>query len=699
MNALISFPLCISTDSFPYHPFNLLPKSVDRAPPLVPEEPMSTNISLPESFPFGQSMVWQPNPAWIAASNLRHFMDRHQIGDYDELLRRATDDISWFWDAVMKDLDIQFYQPYTNIVDLSNGIQFPKWCVNGEMNIIHNCLDKWVTPDGPIRNQTALCWEGEEGATSTLTYAELNREVCRCANALRTLGLGKGDVVGLYMPMIPELAIAFLAIVKIGGVLLPLFSGYGPSAMVSRLNDAAAKAMITTDGGWRRGKPVAMKATLDEALIATPSVQHVIVVNRANLTDVPWLAGRDHWWHELVPQQSIQADTEHTSAEDVLMLIYTSGTTGKPKGAVHTHCGFPIKAAQDMRQAMDLKPKDTLYWVTDMGWMMGPWEVFGVLLNRATMVFYDGGPDYPDVDRLWALVEKHHITHLGVSPTLIRALKTHGEAPLAKHAITSLRMICSTGSPWDPETWLWLFHTALQGKKPIINYSGGTECSGGIICGNLFKPLKPCAFAGPLPGMDVDVVDETGSPVRNNVGELVIRQPWIGMTRGFWNDKQRYLDTYWDRFPNIWVHGDFAAIDEDGLWYILGRSDDTIKVAGKRLGPAEVEAILNAHPAVIESAAIGVPHPIKDQEVVAFCVLRSGYAADEMLRATLLELVTQGLGKPLKPRAIKFTTALPKTRNAKIMHRLIRAAYLDQAMGDLSSLENPSTVEAIRAAI
>jgi acetyl-CoA synthetase len=413
---------------------------------------------------------------------------------------------------------------------------------------------------------------------------------------------------------------------------------------------------------------------------------------------LPWTPGRDHWWHELVAAQPADAPTEHTSAEDVLMIIYTSGTTGKPKGAVHTHCGFPVKAAQDLRHAMDLKPEDTLYWMTDMGWMMGPWEVFGVLLNGATMLFYDGGPDYPDVGRVWALVERHHITHLGVSPTLIRVLKRFGEGPVCSHDLTSLRMVCSTGSPWDPESWKWLFSTVLEGRKPIFNYSGGTEISGGILGGNLFSPLKPCAFAGPVLGMDVDVVDDQGRSLRGAVGELVIRQPWIGMTRGFWNDQERYLETYWRRFPGVWVHGDFAAVDEDGLWYILGRSDDTIKVAGKRLGPAEVEAILNAHPAVTESAAIGVPHPIKDQEVVAFCVLKPDRVPNEALRKELLELVTQELGKPLRPREIKFVAALPKTRNAKVMHRVIRAAYLDQPLGDLSSLEDPQTVAAICAA-
>lgn len=650
-----------------------------------------------ETFPFGQPIVWQPDPAWVAASNLRRLMDRHGIDDYAELQARAVADIAWFWDAVINELGIEFYRPYTQVVDLSEGVEFPRWCVGGEMNIVHNCLDKWQAT--PVRNRAALRWEGEEGQTVTLTYADLHREVGRCARALRGLGLGPGDAVGLYMPMLPELAIALLAVVKIGGIILPLFSGYGHSAVVARLADAGAKAVITADGLLRRGQPVAMKPVVDQAASEVASLAHVVVVRRAGLDDVAWTPGRDHWWHELVAGQPAQAETARTSAEDVLMVIYTSGTTGRPKGAVHTHCGFPIKAAQDMRHAMDLKPEDTLYWMTDMGWMMGPWEVFGTLLNGATMVFYDGGPDYPDVDRVWSLVERHHITHLGVSPTLIRALKRFGAEPVQRHDLGSLRMVCSTGSPWDPESWLWLFETVLARRKPILNYSGGTEISGGILAGSLFAPLKPCAFAGPVLGMDADVVDDAGQSMRGAVGELVIRQPWIGMTRGFWQDRQRYLNSYWNRIPGLWVHGDFAAVDEDGLWYILGRSDDTIKVAGKRLGPAEVEAILNCHPAVTESAAIGVPHPIKDQEVVAFCVLKPGYEAGDALRAELLDLVARELGKPLRPRTVRFVDALPKTRNAKVMHRVLRAAYLDQALGDLSSLEDPGTLEAIRRAL
>ena len=655
------------------------------------------NSSELSTFPFGQSVRWHPNPDWIAASNLQAFMHQHGISSYDELMQRSTADIVWFWDAVIKQLDIRFEQPYSRVFDPGEDPRLPRWCIGGKMNITISCLDKW---QGTLVWQSpAFIWEGEEGKSLTLTYEQLHREVNRCANALRALGLGKGDAIGLYMPMIPELVIAFLAIARIGGIILPLFSGYGPSAIISRLENAGAKALFTADGVLRRGKAVAMKSVADEALQQLPGVEHVIVAARAQLGDTPMQPGRDHWWHEMIPSQAAEAAAEVTDAEDTVMLIYTSGTTGTPKGAVHTHCGFPIKAAQDMFHAMDVKRGEVMYWMTDMGWMMGPWEVFGTLLIGASMVFYDGAPDFPAEDRLWALVAKHGITHLGVSPTLIRVLKSHGTGPVEKHDISSLRAVGSTGSPWDPESWLWLFENVLGGEKPILNYSGGTEISGGIVCGNFFKPLKPCAFSGPVPGMAADVVDENGESVRGKVGELVIRAPWIGMTRGFWHNNARYFDTYWSRFEGVWLHGDFAAVDEDGLWYILGRSDDTIKVAGKRLGPAEVESILNAHPQVAESAAIGVPHAVKDNEVVAFCVLNDPQAASESLRQELVQALVHELGKPLKPKEIKFVRALPKTRNAKVMHRIIRATYLGESPGDLSSLENPDTVQAIRDAV
>ena len=648
-----------------------------------------------EAFEFGGEIVWRPTPEHIANSNLKRFMDRHNIASFDELMQRSTSDIAWFWEVVLQELDIRFYTPYTQIVDLSRGIAWPEWCVGGYMNIVHNCLDKYAGT--PVDDRIALCWEGEEGSVRVLTYAGLRREVNKAANALRALGLGKGDAIGVFMPMTPEIVVAMLAIVKIGGVFLPLFSGFGAQAIVSRLADADAKALFTADGMFRRGQIVPMKPVADIAAAQAPTLEHVIVLRRTG-GEIPWNAERDNWWHELVDKQPAEAETERTRTEDPLMIIYTSGTTGKPKGAVHTHCGFPIKSAQDMLHGLDLHPDETLYWITDMGWMMGPWLVFGTLLIGATMMLYDGAPDFPGPDRTWALVEKHRITTLGISPTLVRALIKFGEEPVRAHDLSSLRKFGSTGEPWNPDPWLWLFNVAGRGQLPIINYSGGTEISGGIVMGNVVLPLKPCAFSAPLPGMAADVVDDEGRSVRGQVGELVIRQPWIGMTRGFWKDPQRYVDAYWSRFPDVWVHGDWAAVDAEGLWYILGRSDDTIKVAGKRLGPAEVESILVAHPAVSEAAAIGVPDLIKGQAVVCFAVLKPGQSPEETLREELKELVSGALGKPLAPREIRFVRDLPKTRNAKVMRRVIRAAYLGQEPGDLSSLENSAAVEEIRRA-
>jgi acetyl-CoA synthetase len=645
------------------------------------------------SFDFGGEIAWRPTPEYTHGSRLKRFMERYGIATVEELLRRSTEDLDWFWNAVLEDLGIEFYQPYSQVLDISRGIAWPQWCVDGKMNIVHNCLDKWIGT--PTENRAALYWEGEEGATGLLTYADLHREVNRLANALLELGIKKGDVVGLYLPMVPEIAVGLFAVVKIGAIVLPLFSGYGADALSTRLADAEAKAILTCDGFQRRGQLVHMKAVADSAIDRIPSLRHSIILRRLSVNN-PQVPGRDLCWREITEKQPEHAVTERTAAEDPLMILYTSGTTGKPKGALHTHCGFPVKAAQDMAHGLDLKQADTLYWVTDMGWMMGPWEVFGTTLLGATMLFYDGALDYPGPDRLWSLVERHAVTILGVSPTLVRALMRHGVEPVKNHDLSRLRILGSTGEPWNPEPWRWLFETAGKKRLPIINYSGGTEISGGIVMGNVLTPLKPCSFAGPLPGMAADVVDEHGQPVRRQVGELIIRQPWIGMTRGFWKNPERYLETYWSRFPDIWVHGDWAAIDEDGLWYILGRSDDTIKVAGKRVGPAEIESVLVAHPAVSEAAAIGVADSVKGEAVVCFCVLKAEANGDEKLAEELKEKVARDLGKPLRPAVVKFVADLPKTRNAKVMRRVIRAAYLGKEPGDLSALENPQSLEEIR---
>ena len=647
-------------------------------------------------FQFGGEIVWRPGADLIARSRLKHFMDRHGVDTLAELQHRSTEDIEWFWDAVLKELGIEFFQPYERILDDSRGIAWPRWCCGGKMNIVHNCLDKRRgTPTG---RRDAIRWEGENGETCVLTYEELDHDVCRLVNALSSLGLKKGEVAALFMPMMPETITALFAVIKLGGIILPLFSGYGASAVAERLRDSGAKFLLTADGFYRRGQTVLLKPIADEAVSSSPSVEHVLILKRLGIS-IPWTQDRDRWWHEEIARQSDEAGTEITDAEDLLMIIYTSGTTGRPKGALHTHCGFPIKAAQDMMLGFDVGEKDILYWVTDMGWMMGPWEVFGTTLLGATMVLYEGALDFPGPNRLWSLIERHRATILGVSPTLIRSLMRHGTNPAESHDLSGLRILGSTGEPWNPDPWLWYFHTAGKGRLPIINYSGGTETSGGLVTGNVFTPLKPCAFSGAVPGIAADVVDELGNSVRGRVGELVVRKPWIGMTRGFWNDRERYIQTYWSRFPDIWVHGDWAAIDDDGLWYILGRSDDTIKIAGKRLGPAEVESVLVGHPAVSEAAAIGIPDPIKGEQLVCFCVLKPGHETNEKLREELRALIAEQLGKPLKPEVLKFLDDLPKTRNAKIMRRIIRAAYLNQDPGDFSALENPQSVEAVRNAL
>lgn len=647
---------------------------------------MNTQPTTPGDF------VWHPTPDDIENAHLTKFMRQHEITDFDGLISRSTSDIAWFTEAILEYLKIEFYEPYQQVVDLSRGYAWPQWLVGGKMNIVHNCLDKYI--GSSTEHHQALIWEGEAGDTRALTYKQLHQRVNQAANALRALGLKKADTIGLYMPMTPEIVIALLAVAKIGGIILPLFSGFGSDALATRLNDAGAKALLTADGTYRRGKLVNMKTIADIAAELVPTLQHMIVLNRANLS-VDMVPGRDHWWHETIPTQSDQAQTEVTSAEDTLMIIYTSGTTGRPKGAVHTHAGFPVKATQDMAFGTDVHPGDIVYWITDMGWMMGPWLVFGSLILGGTFFIYDGAPDHPGPERLWAMVERHKITILGVSPTLIRALIPHGNTPFRDHDLSSLRLFASTGEPWNPDPWLWLFEKVGGCKRPIINYSGGTELSGGILMGNLLRPIKPCALSAPCPGIAADVFDDNGNPIRNQVGELVIKTPWIGMTRGFWKAPQRYEQTYWSRWENVWVHGDFALVDDDGMWYILGRSDDTIKVAGKRLGPAEVESVLVSHPLVVEAAAIGIPDEIKGSAVVVFCVLGPQQETSAELREELIELVTTSLGKPLAPHQVLFVSDLPKTRNAKVMRRIIRAAYLGADPGDTSSLVNPEAVDEI----
>jgi acetyl-CoA synthetase len=618
------------------------------------------------------------------------------IGSLADLQKRSVADPEWYWDAVSRDLGVRWRTPYRRVLDDSRGIAWPRWFEGGLLNFTENCVDRHL--EGPRRNSPALIWEGDDGGTRTLTYAELSREVNRLANALRRLGVTTGDTVGVLLPMSPEAAIATLAVARIGAIYTPCFSGYGAQAVASRLQDCEAKVLITADSFYRRGQVVRLKQTADEAVAASPSVKQVVVYQRQS-RDVPWTQGRDLWWHEIVANEPDEAAAEPVEADHPCLLIYTSGTTGRPKGAVLTQGGFLIKCAHDFAYQFDVGEGDRLFWLTDLGWLMGPMLVTAALALGGTAVLFEGVPDFPQPDRLWSLVERHRITIMGLSPTAVRALMPHGAQWPRGHDLSSLRILGSTGEPWNPEPYRWLFEHVGGGRLPILNYTGGTEISGGILGCFPITPLKPCSFSGPIPGMAADVYGDDGTPVRGQVGELVVTRPWPGMTRGFWNDPQRYEQTYWSRWPDVWVHGDWAYVDADGFWFLQGRSDDTLKIAGKRLGPAEVESVLVGHPAVAESATIGVPHPVKGEAVVCFAVLKSGYTPSEALRAELTDRVAQHMGKALRPERVLFVRDLPKTRSAKIMRRVIRATFLGQEPGDLSALENPTAVKAVTEAV
>jgi acetyl-CoA synthetase len=643
-------------------------------------------------------VAWRPTPEYIENANVTRLMRAHGIESIDELRRRSVEDIAWFWDAVVKDLPIDFTTPYEQVVDDSGGIPWCKWFVGGHVNLTYNCVDRHAASERA--NKPALIGETEDGEVRTLTYAELRREVDRIAAGLRSIGVRKGDPVAVFMPMVVEAVIAAYAIAKLGAIYMPIFSGFAPSAVAARLQDAEAKVLITADGGLRRGKKALMKPAADEAVGESPSVRHVVVLERLG-EDVSMNPDRDLTWEELrVTGEKAEpggVEPEDTAAEDTLMIAYTSGTTGNPKGAVHVHGGFLVKMVSETAYQTDLQTDEVLYWVTDMGWIMGPWEMVGAGALGATVVLYEGAPDWPEPDRVWASVERHRVNVLGVSPTLIRALKTQGDENPRKHDLSSLRVFGSTGEPWNPEPYRWLSDVVGEGRRPIINISGGTEVGACFLTPYPVEDIKVCSLGGASHGMDVDVFDDQGKPVRGEVGELVCKTPWPGMTRGIWGDRDRYIETYWSMYEGVWRHGDWALIDDEGDWFLLGRSDDTINVAGKRLGPAEVESVLVSHPSVAESAVVGVPDETKGESIWCFCVSVDG--GDEQTAEALRELVAKELGRPFKPSRVVFVEALPKTRSAKILRRAVRAVAIGEDPGDLSSAENPQALDSIRAAL
>ena len=623
-------------------------------------------------------------------------MRRHGITTYRELVARSADDVEWFWQAVIEDLGIDFFRPYDTLLETPDGPQWPKWFGGGTINLAYNCVDRHAASERA--GDRALVWEGEDGAVRTLTYADLGAEVNRVANGLAELGVAEGDAVGVYMPMVPEAVVAAYACAKLGAIYLPIFSGFGAPSIATRLQDSGAKVLFTADAFYRRGSKVPMKKTADEAAAASPSIEKVIVYRRFPDDDIS-VTERDVEWATAFGGRSDERRAAELDPEAPLMIAYTSGTTGHPKGSVHVHGGFLVKIASEAAYQFDMAPGETLYWVTDMGWIMGPFEMVGGHANGACVLMYEGAPNYPDAGRLWSMCERHGVTVLGISPTLVRALMPAGEEPVQAHDLSKLRLLGSTGEPWNPEPYRWFSEVVGGGRCPIINISGGTEIGACFLGQAPVIPTKACSLGAPWLGMAIDVFGPDGEPVRGEVGELVCTKPWPAQTRGFWKNPQRYIETYWSRWPDVWVHGDWASVDADGYWFLHGRSDDTLNIAGKRIGPAEFESAAVDHPAVIECAAVGIPHEVKGETVWCFCILRPGIEPSEELAAEVKAMIAGELGKAFAPSAIRFVEELPKTRSAKILRRAIRAQVLGEDPGDLSSLENPSALEAVQKSL
>jgi acetyl-CoA synthetase len=619
-------------------------------------------------------VVGTPDEATIEHANVTRLLRRAGVASYAELQRRSWREPDWFWALCVEDLGIEFAQPWDRVLDDSRGPEWATWFTGGTISIARNCVHRWAErrPDA-----TAAVGRSEDGSRRELTFAELSHDVTRLAERLVEAGVEPGDRVAIFLPMTPDVAVASHAIAHVGAIQVPIFSGFAAPAVAQRLEASEAKVVLTQRESSRRGKPVPMLTILEEAMRTAGSSAHVIVAP-FELDGQPGT---------LPP---LEVDSEHP-----YLLTYTSGTTGKPKGVVHVQGGFLVSIAREVAYQADVHEGDVVHFATDMGWIMGPWTLVGVGALGGTIVFAEGAPDWPAADRIWRTVEEERVTSLGISPTLVRALLPHGD-PASD--LSSLRTFVTTGEPWNPEPYRWLFENVGGSRVPVINCTGGTEVGACFLSPTPIAPIKACSVGGPALGMAMDVVADDGTSLvaSGDVGELVCRAPFPGMTRGFWRDPQKYLDTYWSRLPGVWVHGDWASVDEDGYWFLHGRSDDTMNIAGKRIGPAELESAAVGHPAVREAAAIGVPHEVKGETAWIFCCLLPGADATE---ADVAAHVAGELGKAFKPDRIFFVDALPKTRSAKIVRRAVRAKALGTDPGDLSSLENPESLDQIEAVV
>ena len=624
------------------------------------------------------------------------FREQAHVSSLD-IYDRAAADYESYW--AEQAAQLEWFKPWKKILEWKPP--HAKWFVGGKLNISVNCVDRHLR--GPRRNKAALIWEGEPGERRTLTYWDLYCEVTKFANVLRGLGVGKGDRVAIYLPMVPEAIISMLACARIGAIHSVVFGGFSPESLRDRINDAKCKLLITADGGYRRGQVVPLKRNSDKALEETPSIKNVVVVRRTSAghdddTFAEMTEGRDHWWHRLMHDAEIGCDPEEMDAEDVLFILYTSGTTGKPKGIVHTTGGYLTGVTSTTKMVFDLRDEDVFWCTADVGWVTGhSYVAYGPLANGATCLMYEGAPDWPEKDRFWDICERHGVTVLYTAPTAIRAFMKWGTEWPAKHRLTSLRLLGSVGEPINPEAWIW-YHKNIGGENcPIVDTWWQTE-TGQILISPLpgLTVTRPGSATRPLPGITADIVDESGQSVPEGGGYLVLKRPWPGMLRGIYGDPERYRQQYWSRFPGVYFTGDGAKRDKDGYFWLLGRVDDVMNVAGHRISTMEVESALVDHPSVAEAAVVGRAHELKGTAVVAFVTVKEGKAGDSALHDELKEHVVKKIGKIARPDEILFTADLPKTRSGKIMRRLLRDIAEGKAVGDTTTLADPGVIARLK---
>lgn len=636
--------------------------------------------------------AWVPTPRRIAEANVTRLMQRAGSGSIDELRRQAVADVDWFWDLVVDDLGIPFVEPYDAVHDSSKGVEWTTWFIGGRMNVADACLDRWLS-DPDTAAAPALSYEAEDGARQTFSYLELAVEVDALAAGLRAHGVERGAAVAVHLPAIPEAIIAAYAIAKVGALFVPLRVGASPSALATRIEDAQAELVISADWCWRHGVQRPVKAELDAALVFCHAVECVVVVERPGTSAPVHRRARDISWDDFSVAGAVRHPASRMGAEDRLMLAYTSGTTGTPKGAIHTHAGFLVKAASEIAYAFDVHRGDVVLWAAEPGSLVGPLSTIGTHAVGGTLLLYEGSTFEPAPDRLWRLIEDHGVAVVGVSPAMTRALAQHGDAAPAGHDLSTVRVWGSTGEPWDEDSYRWLSRTVGREQAPIINVSGGAEVGGSFLSPYVVESIRPCSLGGPALGMEVDVFDPSGAPVRGQLGELVCRQPWPSMPRGLWGDPVGFRSAYWSMFPGVWRQGDSAKADLDGQWYLLGRPEELLRVDGRRVGPAEVEGVVLEHDGVSEVAVIGLP----DRErVEALWLLWS--PVDEGTpdaSGELAALVVRRLGPEYAPARVLRVSALPRTRTGKVMRRAIRSVAGGGVPGDLSTAVNPAIFEQI----